>query len=345
METPAAQGYAMPPEWAPQAAVWLTWPLNPETWPGRLPLLQETWARLTAALAPFVPVRINVAGPAQAEVRRLCAAAGADLARVELFDVPADDVWVRDHGPLFLKDAAGRTAIASFRYNAWGGKYPHARDADIPARLADLLGLPLFASPLVAEGGGLELSGAGLCLTTESVLLNPNRNPGWGRAAVEGQLRDFLGVRDVFWLGGGLENDDTDGHIDTITRFFRPDALVTVVEPNPREANYRPLMENRERLQDLRSPTGGRCEIVDLPLPEPLVIAGWRVPRLPGTYANFLVTNGAVFVPTYRQPKRDAHACGLLGEIFPGRRIVPFDCLDIVQEGGALHCLTQQQPA
>ena len=342
--TPARAGFRMPAEWEPQAAVWLSWPHNRATWPGRFRPIPYAFARFVAAISRCEDVRINAAAALQPRAIRLCRAAGADMARVRFYNHPTNDAWCRDHGPIFVKnDRTGEVAVTDWAHNAWGGKYPpYDLDNTIPPRIARRLRLRRFENPMILEGGSLDVNGCGDLLTTESCLLNPNRNPHLSRAQIERTLQDYLGVKRILWLGDGIVGDDTDGHIDDFTRFFRSDGILTCVEPNGRDPNHRLLAENLERLRGFRTRAGGRFEIVPLPLPRPLSFDGQRVPA---SYANFLIVNGAVLVPTFRQPRRDAIALGVIGDCFPGREIVPIDCHDIIWGLGTLHCLSQQQPS
>ena len=342
--TPARAGFRMPAEGEPQAAIWLSWPHRRATWPGRFRPIPYAYARFVAEISRFEEVRINAASVLQPRAERLCRAAGADMKRVRFFNHPTNDAWCRDHGPIFVKhDRTGEVAVTDWVHNAWGRKYsPYDLDNTIPPKIAARFRLRRFENPMVLEGGSLDVNGRGDLLTTESCLLNPNRNPHLSRAQIERALRDYLGVNQVLWLGDGIVGDDTDGHVDDITRFFRPDGILTCVEPNRRDPNHRPLAKNLERLQGFRTRTGGRFEIVPLPMPRPITFDGQRVPA---SYANFLIVNGAVLVPTFRQPQRDAAALGLIGECFPGRAIVPVDCFDIIWGLGTLHCLSQQQPS
>jgi len=331
----------MPPEWAPQQAIWMSWPTDERLWPGRLPAIQEIFARLAAAIARYQQVRINAAPEHHAAIRATLATARADPAACLLYPHPTNDVWCRDHGPTFVTHrTTGEPAVVDWTFNAWGGKFePHDLDNAVPAAIAATLGLRRFETNLVFEGGGLEVDGAGRILTTESVLLNPNRNPHRGRAEIETILRDHLGGSEVIWLPSGLEGDDTDGHIDTLTRFIAPATVLTAVEENPADPNHAVLDRNRALLRE------AGLTVIDLPQPEPIAApAGWREDRLPGTYANFLILNDAVLTPTYGQPAPDDRALAILREAFPTRAIAPFDCREILLEGGAIHCLTQQQP-
>ncbi len=343
-ETPAKLGFRMPAEWEPQVAVWLSWPHKRASWPGMFRPVPYTFARIVAQISRFEEVRINAAAALQPRAKRLCAAAGADMARVTFYDHPTDDAWCRDHGPIFVKHRrTGEVALTDWRYNAWGDKYPpYERDNDIPPRIARRLKLRRFENDMVLEAGSIDVNGRGLLLTSEQCLLNRNRNPHLTRAQIERNLRDYLGVKTILWVGDGILGDDTDGHIDDITRFFRPDGFITAVEPNRRDPTPRILAENLERLRGFRTPAGGRFEIVELPMPKPFAFEGQRVPA---SYANFLIINGAVLVPTFRQKRRDEAACAIIGGCFPGREVIPIDCHALIWGLGTLHCISQQQPA
>ena len=248
---PAALGFRLPAEWEPQAAVWLSWPHRRSTWPDRFAAIPPAFARLVTAISRFEDVHINAALRLQPRARRLCAEAGADLARGTFHDHPTNDAWCRDHGPIFVKHRhTGEVALTDWRFNAWGGKYrPYDRDDAIPGCVARALGARRFSRDMVLEGGSIDGNGRGLLLTSEQCLLNPNRNPGLSRADIERALREMLGVRRVLWLGEGIVGDDTDGHVDDVARFFRADAIAAAEETNPRDANHRPLREVWERLQ------------------------------------------------------------------------------------------------
>jgi len=334
----------MPAEWEPQEAVWFSWPHNRRTWPGRFRPIPGVFAKIVAAASRFEQVRINCAFRLQTAARRACAAAGADMERVEFYDHPTNDAWCRDHGPIFVKNrSSGEVAITDWAYNAWGCKYtPFGLDNAIPRKIARALGRRRFENKLVLEGGSIDVNGQGQLLTSEQCLLNPNRNPHLTRKQIERQLKDYLGVRQVLWVGEGIAGDDTDGHIDDMTRFFKPDGFVTCVEDNPRDSNHRVLAENLERLRGFRTPAGGRFEIVPLPLPRPFAFHGQRVPA---SYANFLILNSAVLVPQFRQPRRDAEARAILRACFPTRQMIGLDCYDLIWGLGTLHCISQQQPA
>ena len=333
----------MPAEWEPQAAVWLSWPHRLATWPRHFRPIPAKFAEIAAVISRYEAVRINCPQLLQPRARSLLRQARADLARITLFAHPTDDAWCRDHGPIFVKNTrTSEVAATDWAFNAWGGKYPRwQRDNAIPARIARRLGLRRFASPLVLEGGSIDVNGAGLLLTTEACLLNPNRNPSLSRAEIERELRAMLGIRHVLWLGHGIVGDDTDGHVDDLSRFFCADGIVTAVERDRRDANHGALRENLARLRALRTPAGKKFTVVELPMPRAVFCDGRR---LPASYANFLVINGAVLMPSFRQPRRDAEAAEILKGCFPGREIIPIDCVELVLGLGTLHCISQQQP-
>lgn len=333
-----------PAEWEPQEAVWLSWPHRVDLWQGGLNELLDSYTELAACIAAQAEVRINAAAPLHNDIHRRLQQRG--ISRYKLFNHPTNDVWCRDHGPIFTRRQDGLLQLANWRFNAWGGKFaPWDLDDAIPDRIAESLQLPQLRSELFLEGGAIEGNGEGLLITTEAVLLNPNRNPHSSKKDIEQELHRMLGTQQVFWLGQGIEGDDTDGHIDDMVRFVHPEAVVSIVEPNPQSPHYRQLAENNERLQDLRTPAGHRVEIVPLPMPRPLVAQDWRLEQLPASYANFLICNGAVIVPVFNQAKEDDRALGILRECFPGRQVCGIDARRLVIEGGAIHCITQQQPA
>ncbi|MCC5023409.1 MAG: agmatine deiminase family protein [Candidatus Synoicihabitans palmerolidicus] len=334
----------MPAEWEPQEAVWLSWPHKKASWPGLFRTIPATFAGYVAAISRYEMVRINCGAPLQERAKRLCTKAGAVMERVEFYDHPTNDAWCRDHGPIFVKHRkSGEVALTDWMHNAWGGKYPpFDLDNEIPPSVALALGMPRFEKSMVLEGGSIDVNGRGLLLTTEQCLLHPNRNPDLTRKEIEQALKDYLGVRRILWLGKGIVGDDTDGHIDDIARFFKPDGLITCVEKNRRSPNHKLFAANRERMLDFRTMQGKPIEVVELPIPKPVIIKGVQVPA---SYANFLIVNGAVLVPTFQQPRRDAEACSIIGSWFPGRDVVPIDCSALIWGLGTLHCLSQQQPA
>jgi agmatine deiminase len=340
--TPAGLGYRMPAEWEPHAATWLSWPRRegisfPDSYDRVLPALRA----MVAALLDSERVNINVCnGAHEAEAR----AALADLPNEYLtfHNIPTNEPWCRDHGPIFLtRDEEPRLAVIDWDYNAWGGKYPPCDlDEVVPTGVAEKLDLPVFYPRMILEGGSIEVNGAGTLLTTEGCLLNPNRNPQLSQAQIEERLRDYLGVREILWLGEGIEGDDTDGHIDDLTRFVSERAVVTMIEDDESDANHAPLQENVERLRGLTI-EGEPLEIMTLPMPARIVREGLR---LPASYANFYIANTSILLPTFADPN-DVLAIDVLAAAFPTRRVVPIDCRELIWGLGAFHCLTQQQPA
>jgi agmatine deiminase len=344
--TPAQLGYTMPAEWDRHRGTWLSWPHKEASWPGKFGPVPGIFATMVRALADREEVHINVAGPAmEASVRTLLTDHGADTGNVYFHHNPTNDAWCRDHGPIFLQRThAGRReqAIVDWGYNAWGGKYPpYDLDDVVPIRIGAELGLPVFEPGIVMEGGSIDVNGRGTLLTTEACLLNPNRNPQLDRARIERYLRDYLGVAKILWLGDGIAGDDTDGHVDDLTRFVDERTVVTVVEHDPADDNYEPLQENLERLRGMTDQDGRALRVVTLPMPRPLHYEGQR---LPASYANFYIANGIVLLPTY-DPPRDEEALATLRTLFPGRDVVGIDCTDLVWGLGAFHCVTQQWPA
>jgi agmatine deiminase len=341
--TPAKEGYSMPAEWESHEATWISWP-HPEgaSFPSAYERVIPVFVEMVKALVESEIVRINVKGGEQeAEVRALLH--DSPLDRLEFFHVPTNEPWCRDHGPIFLKRRENpKIAAVSFGFNAWGYKLsPFEDDEAAAALMAGKIGIPVFDfSEFVLEGGSIEVNGKGTLLTTESCLLNPNRNPDLSREQIEANLRNALGVTQVLWLGDGIEGDDTDGHVDDITRFVSPNTVVTVVEEDEDDPNYEPLELNLQRLRTMRLSNGSPLRVLKLPMPSRIVRDGQR---LPASYANFYVGNNVVLLPTYHDTN-DAWAASVLKEAFPGRRIVPIDCRELIWGLGAFHCLTQQQP-
>jgi agmatine deiminase len=335
----------MPAEWVPHRGTWLSWPHKEASWPGKFGPVPPIFARMVRHLADHEEVHLNVAGPGmEQEVRRLLADEGAGSGNVFFHSNPTNDAWCRDHGPIFVQRAGPHgpeQAVLDWKFNAWGDKYPpYDLDDVIPTRIAQEYGLPVFHPGIVLEGGSIEVNGKGTLLTTEACLLNPNRNPTLTREQIEGYLRAYLGVRHILWLGDGIVGDDTDGHIDDLTRFVDERTVVTVVEDDPADENYEPLQANLERLRSMRDQDGRALEVVTLPMPRALYHEGQR---LPASYANFYIANGLVLLPTY-DPERDDAARSTLQRCFPDREVIGIDCTDLVWGLGAFHCVSQQWP-
>jgi agmatine deiminase len=339
----------MPAEWEHHEATWLGWPHNTTDWPGKFPAIPWVFGEIARKITPGEIVRIIVDSPShEASARRVLQKAGVDLTRIEFYRFPTNRGWTRDFGPIAVRSGKPETAFVDFRFNAWA-RYPDWNlDSKIHARAAKALGLKLFhpainGKQFVLEGGSIDVNGRGSVLTTEECLLDQRvqvRNPGSTREQVAQALRDSLGVSNVFWLGRGIAGDDTHGHVDDITRFVRPDTIVTCDERNPSDSNYAPLKENQERLSGMKLENGSTPEVVLLPMPSPLTFNGMRIPA---SYANFYIANACVIVPTFNDV-RDRTALGILSELFTDRPVVGIHAVDLVWGFGTLHCLTQQQP-
>jgi len=343
-KAPAALGYRWPAEWERHRATWLSWPHNPETWPDDLPAVVESFAAIVRALLPHEAVCIGVADEAlESRARAALARARVDPEGVTFHHYPTNDAWARDHGPIFVvrRDPPGR-AVLDFRFDNWGRKYPgwEADDA-VPGRVARILGLPRFACETVLEGGAIDGDGLGTVLTTESCLLNPNRGAGRTRERMEQVLADSLGATRVLWLAGGIEGDDTDGHVDDVARFVAPGVVVAAVCSDAADANRAPLAENRRRLAAMTDARGAALSVVELPMPPRL---GSGTQRSPASYANFYLANGVALVPTFGAAT-DARALAILRELLSGREIVGIPSAELVSGFGAIHCVTQQEPA
>jgi agmatine deiminase len=331
-----------PAEWEPHTATWLAWPHNRETWPGRLEGATAAFVAMVGALHEREQVRLLVRDdPMEDAARRHLAAGGVDAGRIGFVRLATNDSWMRDFGPIFVERSDG-PAFIDFGFDCWGGKYP-ASDLDdaVPGALEELLGLPRLEAGFVLEGGSIDGNGLGTILTTESCLLHPNRGAGRSREEMERRLERWLGAGNVLWLGDGIEGDDTDGHVDDIARFVDASTVVAVEEPDASDPNHGPLADNLRRLRRMRDQAGRPLAVVPLPMPPPLRAGGQR---FPASYANFYLANGVALVPVFGAPS-DARALSILEELLPGREVVGIDCGDLVRGLGAIHCVTQQQPA
>lgn len=341
--TPKQQGYSFPAEWTEQEAMWLSWPHKEASWPGKIETIYKPYSEFIKAVAEDQKVRINVADEAMKNFAlRHLEAVNANLANVEFYFHETNDAWCRDHGPAFvINKTEKKKAVVDWGYNAWGEKYPpFDLDDVIPTKIANHFGLPLFTPPIVMEGGSVEFNGAGTVLTTTSCLLNENRNPHLTKEQIEQYLKEFYGQEQVLWLGDGIVGDDTDGHIDDITRFVNEDTVLTVVEENPEDENYQPLQENLEALKKMTLLDGRKLNIVELPMPAPVI---YEDTRLPASYANFYIANKVVVVPIFND-KNDERALQIIQSCFPGRKVIGINSVDIIWGLGSFHCLSQQEP-
>jgi len=343
-QTPAQLGFFMPAEWAEHEATWLAWPHNEETWPGkRLAVVEETYLQMLEGLlaGEKVHLLVNDAKEKDYVLKRL-ANRRQSPKNLILHEVPTVDAWIRDYGPTFIKDQSGKKAWNKWIFNAWGGKYESLmEDTKVFDRYAALIPYPCFKIDLVLEGGSIEVNGEGTCLVTEQCLLNSNRNPQLSREKIEEDLRHYLGVEQILWIKEGIAGDDTDGHIDDIVRFVGPRTIVSALEDDPKDENCPILKDNWKRLKSFSDPKGHKWELVPFPMPGKIADKGVR---LPASYANFLIANAVVLLPVFGH-KNDERAARILKELFPKRDIVPIHCTDLVYGLGAIHCVTQQEPA
>lgn len=346
--------FRMPAEWAPHSATWIAWPHNPEDWPGKFQPIPWVYCEIVRHLSRVEDVHILV-NDAATEKRAygMLRRQGANLARLHFHRWRTDRVWLRDSGPIFVKGPAGEVALTNWRFNAWAKYANHHDDDQVPARVAEMYGMQSFEPKvtladgaehrLVLEGGSIDTNGGGVLLTTEECLLSEvqQRNPGVLREQMERAFGEYLGIEQVVWLNRGCAGDDTHGHVDDITRFVAENTILTVVESNTADENHLPLAENLDRLRAACNRRGEPFAIRTLPMPEPVLFENQR---LPASYANFYIANGLVLVPTFNDPN-DRIALNTIAECFPDRTVTGIHCTDLIWGLGALHCMTQQEPA
>lgn len=342
---PAGQGYYFPAEWEEHEATWLSWPHNPDTWPGKIEKIYPVYCEFIKLVSEGEKVKINVTDKEMANrAFSMIKETGADMDQIFFYENPTNDAWCRDHGPAFLvnKDKSRQKIIVDWGYNAWGEKYPpYELDNQVPGRIATQEKLPFVRPGIIMEGGSVDFNGKGTVLTTTSCLLNKNRNPHLTREEIEEYLKNYYGVTNILWLGDGIAGDDTDGHIDDITRFVNENTVVTVVEENPNDENYLPLQENLELLRSMKLEDGKPINIIELPMPKPVF---YEEQRLPASYANFYISNKYVIVPTF-EDENDEVAISILQNCFPDREVVGLNSIDIIWGLGSFHCLSQQVPS
>jgi len=315
----------------------MEWPTRAETWGERIDAAREAYGEVAEAIARFEPVTMITKPKNVAEVSLLTASG------ISTFSLPHDDSWMRDNGPTFVVDGRGNVAGIDWQWNAWGNNYPeHERDAAVAEAVLAHLGMRRYEAPMVMEGGAIHVDGEGTLITTESCLLNPNRNPGMTQEEVEQVFARYLGIAKVVWLGGGLEDDDTDGHVDEIACFVRPGVVLALVTSDTSDGNYATLSENLARLKAVRDAKGRALEIIEIEQPARRMLADGRRASL--SYINFYLANGGIIMPAFEDPQ-DKRAYDTLHRVFADRQIVQVPATDIVQGGGGIHCITQQQPA
>jgi agmatine deiminase len=323
----------------------LSWPHKEASWPGKIDAIFPVYATFVKLLAEGEQVHINVCDESMKhKALAWLEKENVDMNNVRFFLHPTNDAWCRDHGPAFVINPAAdiKKMIIDWGYNAWGGKYPpYDLDDVIPTLVASAYEIPVVYPGIVMEGGSVDFNGKGTVLTTTSCLLNRNRNPHLDQGQIEAYLHDYYGVDHILWLGDGIIGDDTDGHIDDLTRFVNADTVVTVVETNKRDENFEPLQANVKALSKMRLENGRQLNVVELPMPSPVTYDGMR---LPASYANFYISNRYVVVPVFRD-RNDEKALKTLEEVFPDRTVVGLDSTDIIWGLGSFHCLSQQEPA
>lgn len=344
----------MPAEWEPHEGTILTWAHSSAHWPGLFDQVPAIWARMIKELETGEDVHVVIHDDAteaiaKAEMKK----ANVQGDRVHLHRIPNDSAWARDSGPIVVKNAAGKRLFLDWGFNAWGGQWDAGLDDEIPTLLARELGESSKKVPMILEGGSIDVNGQGTLLTTEDCLLNPNRNPDLTKEQIERQLKEQLGVTNILWLGEGIQGDDTSGHVDDLTRFVGPRTVITIINENPNDPDYKPLQENFLRLQSMKDQDGNPLEIITITQPKPVLIdrapsKGEYTPgvgfRIPASYANFYIGNECVLLPVWNDPN-DAAAIRTLETCFPDRRIVPIDSRVLTWGWGSFHCVTQQIPA
>jgi agmatine deiminase len=342
--TPQQAGYYFPAEFAPHEATWLSWPHKEASWPGKIDTIFAPYSEFIFYLANSEKVRINVLDEAMQQfAMQHLQKANVNLANVEFFMHPTNDAWCRDHGPAFLINPAApqKKVVVDWGYNAWGNKYPpFDLDDVIPTSIAKHFNLPVYHPGIVMEGGSVEFNGAGTLLTSTACLLNPNRNPQLSQQQIEAFLCAYYGVHQILWVDEGIIGDDTDGHIDDTVRFVNAHTVLSVVEENTKDENYALLQHNLKQLSQMRLPNGQSLDIIELPMPDPVI---YEDQRLPASYANFYIANKYVIVPTFRCSKDD-RALEIISNCFPERKVVGIDSTDIIWGLGSFHCLSQQEP-
>ena len=336
---PARDGYAMPAEWATHARTWMCWPCRTEAWGGPEGLLRakQATARVARAISSFEPVVI-AARPSDAAETKL-----ATQGKTAIFEVPLDDSWARDIGPTYVTSPDGGRAAVQWQFNAWGNKYqPWTQDAQFATRAARHADVRVYAAPLVCEGGAIHCDGEGTLITTEQCLLNSNRNPHLDRQQVEERLALYTGARRVIWLGEGFSDDETDGHVDNIACFVAPGRVLVGVPSSRSHPDFEPVMDVLHRLKQTRDAQGRRIEIIELEQPRK-ASGDWRGRPLQASYVNFYLANGGVILPGFDDPN-DERARSVIADCFAGRDILQIEAMDIVEGGGGIHCITQQEP-
>lgn len=330
----------MPAEWEPHESTWLTWPQNEETWMGKIQEAQNIWVQMIKALHTGEKVNICVHDEkTKSEVLKKLEQSQINLDQINIHLFPTNDAWIRDYGPIYVKDSIGKKIILNWEFNMWGGKYPPwDNDNQIPTKVSQLQNIESISPGIILEGGSIDINGYGTLLTTKSCLLNKNRNPHLSQEQIEEYLKRYLGVERIIWLGSGIAGDDTDGHIDDITRFINPSTIVTCIHEDKSHPDYEILNKN---FDILKSSLDNSYSLIPIPMPEPVTFNG---DILPASYANFYIGNKVVLLPIFDCPQ-DQIAYDLFEKYFsPHRKIIPILAKDLVIGLGGIHCVTQQEP-
>jgi agmatine deiminase len=332
----------LPAEWEIQDGVLLAWPHNGSDWSPILDEVRPVFAEIIRQVTRFE--RVLLTTPNVVDTRNFLTDAGVDMTRVAIHEIPSNDTWARDFGPITVM-FNGKPVLLDFGFNGWGLKFPANFDNLISKRLKEqgAFAPNLQTIGLIMEGGSIESDGIGTILTTSACLFSPNRNPQLDRSEIEQAMASLLGTQRILWLNHGfLAGDDTDSHVDTLARICPQNVIVYVACDDERDEHYGELKLMEEELKAFKAPDGSPYRLIPLPWPKPCF--GDMAQRLPATYANFLVINGAVLVPTYRDKEKDALAMERIGQAFPGREIIGIDCLSLLKQHGSLHCVTMQLP-
>ena len=324
----------MPAEWQPHTRCWMAFPCNADIWRNSLEVAQRNFADVVRAILEFEPVSLLLRPEHRDFAYNLCGS------QVDYHLYPLDDSWMRDFGPTFVVDGQGGLAGVDWQFNGWG-KYPHRHDRDVARFVLDLLGLPRIEAPLVLEGGSIHVDGEGSVLSSEQCLLHPNRNPQLERAEIERLVLDHVGASEMIWLGQGIADDDTDGHVDELSCFTAPGVVLTLTNPDRDDIDYKPLQENLGRLREARDAKGRRLDVVTVEQPKAIELDGRRLSQ---SYVNFYIANGGIVMPAFNDPKRDDAARATLQSLFPTRKVLQVPAQQLAVGGGNIHCITQQQP-
>jgi len=341
--------YRFPAEWEKHETTWLGWPHNGEDWPGKMAPIPWVYGEIVRKISEGENVHIVVESKKhQLSAERVLNAIGVNKKRLKFFILKTDRGWLRDSGPAFIKNKSGEVGLVNFKFNAWAKYSNYKKDKKFPAFIAKKLKLkkfiPMHNDKIVClEGGSIDTNGKGTLVTTEECLMDPQvqvRNPGFTKNDYKQVFKNYLGIKNVLWLGKGIAGDDTHGHVDDLCRFVNKNTVVLVQEKNSSDTNYKPLQENRERLQEAKLENGSKIQVIDLPMPDPVIFKG---ERLPASYANFYISNKYVIVPTFNDPN-DRLALGIFSEIFNDREVTGIHAVDLVWGLGTIHCLTHEQP-